>query len=141
MLNAPRTGFAAFMPQPYAVTTPAASSQGVISSQIRGYPGNRPIASPPPAALDDGILGGPFNQPSRCSPDYFLPSLYWVKISSRLSMPGFLRTSTNVTPVKAPFIGRTPSNAGQYRTRVGGRTVTRWPRQFVRWPNYSETAQ
>jgi hypothetical protein len=138
MLDAPRTGFAAFMPTPYGATTPASSSSGITQSQIRGYPSLQ-TPSPAPVALNDGELGGPYNQPSRCAPDYFRPSVYFVKISQSLSMPGFKRTSNNKAPAKAPWIARTGTQT-QMRTRVGGRTVTSWPRQFISWPTYRQVA-
>jgi hypothetical protein len=138
MMNAPVTGFAAFMPTPYGATTPASSSSGLTQSQVRGYPSVKTY-SPAPTALDDGQLGGPFNQPSRCAPDFFRPSIYFVRIGQALSMPGFQRSSTNVAPVKAPWIKRTGTQT-QMRTRVGGRTVTSWPRQFISWPTYRQVA-
>ena len=134
MMNSPTRGIGAFMPSPYAVTTPAASSQGVL--RVEGYPGTLQVPSPAPAALNDGELGGPFNQPSLCAPDFILPSAYFARIS-RLTTGLVPTKSNNVAPVKAPFIARTATQT-QYRTRVGGRTVTRWPRQFTRWPNYRE---
>lgn len=137
MMNAPKRGFGAFMPAPYAVTTPAASSQGVL--RVEGYPGTRRIPSPPPAAINDAELGGPFNQPSRVSPDYILPSIYIAHISNKTTFVGQSRVSSNVAPVPVPSIGRTGTQT-QHKVRVGGRTVTAWPRQFIRWPTYRETA-
>ena len=138
MNNAPTRGIGAFMPPPYGATTPAASSQGVL--QVRGYPGTMRVTSPAPAALNDGELGGPYNQPSRVAPDYLLPSLYWAILKKANTFPGFRVRSTNVAPVPAPYVARTGTQT-QYRTRIGGRTVTRWPRQFTRWPNYQETGK
>jgi hypothetical protein len=137
MQDAPRKGFSAFMPSPYGATTPAASSAGSTQAGVKGYPGNLRVPSPAPAALNDSDLGGPLNQPSRNAPDYFLPSIYWVRISSRLSLPGFKRVSTNVAPVPAPYIARGAGQT-QRKPRIGGRTVTAWPRQFTRWPTYRE---
>jgi hypothetical protein len=125
------------MPTPYGVTTPAASSQGTIGAGVNGHPGTMAVASPRPAALDDSALGGPYNQPSAVSPDYILPDKYWTRSSWHWSMPGFRRVSTNVAPVPAPFVARTGTQT-QMRTRIGGRTVTGWPRQFTRWPTYKE---
>lgn len=135
MMNAPRRGTGAFMPSPYAVTTPAASSQGVL--QVIGYPGTKAIPSPAPAALNDSALGGPLNQPSRCAPDYFLPSIYWAVLKRRNSFPGFRVRSSNVAPVPAPYVARSATQT-QMKTRIGGRTTTAWPRQFTRWPTYRE---
>lgn len=135
MLDAPTKGFGAFMPAPYAVTTPAASSQGPLTARLEGYPGNRPIPSPAPAAMNDGELGGPFNQPSNVSPDVFYPALYFNHIDQTIVMPGFVRTCANTVPVPAPYVGRTGTQT-QLRSRVGGRTATAWPRAFVRWPTY-----
>lgn len=138
MLQAPRTGFGAFMPPPYGATTPASSSSGITQSQIRGYP-SLLTPSPAPVALNDSELGGPFNQPSRVAPDYTRPSVYFYRISQHLSMPGYKRRSTNVVPVRTPNVSRTPTQT-QMRTRVGGRTVTAWPRQFISWPTYRQTS-
>ena len=134
MNNPPRRGLGAFMPN-YGVTTPAASSQGVLRTE--GHIGQR-IPSPRPSALNDGELGGPLNQPSACAPDYIIPDLYVARISSDTTMPGYQRTSTNVAPVPAPFIARGNPQT-QMKVRIGGRTTTRWPRPFTRWPNYRET--
>jgi len=134
MNNAPKN-LGAFMPTPYGATTPAASSQGVLV--VEGYPGSMKVPSPAPAALNDGELGGPLNQPSQCSPDYFLPSIYLTRISAETTGPGFNRVSSNVAPVPAPFVGRTATQT-QRKPRIGGRTVTAWPRQFIRWPSYRE---
>lgn len=134
MMNAPVRGAGAFMPVPYGATTPAASSGGVIRTE--GHPGTMRVPSPRPAALDDGELGGPKNQPSSCSPDYILPDKYISHISRATT--GVVRVgSSNVAPVPAPYIARSAPQT-QMKPRIGGRTVTSWPRQFVRWPTYRE---
>lgn len=143
MLNAPTKGFGAFMPPPYAATTPAASSNGVI--RVVGHPGTVRIPSPRPAAMQDGELGGPFNQPSGAPaapggiavPNWFRPSIYWARISNVTTAIGFNRISSNIAPVPAPFIGRTGTQT-QMKPRIGGRTATAWPRQFIRWPTYRQ---
>lgn len=137
MQDAPTKGAGAFMPVPYGVTTPAASSQGVL--RLEGYPGTVPVPSPAPAAMDDGELGGPFNQPSRVSPNVIYPDKYIPHISHRTTFIGQSRVSSNVAPIPAPYVARSGTQT-QLRTRIGGRTVTRWPRQFVRWINYQEVA-
>ena len=135
MQNAPNKGFAAFMPSPYGATTPAASSAGLTQRGVNGHPA-MVIPTPAPAALDDGELGGPFNQPSRVAPNYSKPSIYWVRISNALT--GLVPTvSTNVLPVPAGVVARGSSQT-QRKPRIGGRTVTAWPRQFIRWPTYRE---
>ena len=134
MMDAPTSGLAAFMPTPYGVTTPAASSQGVL--RLVGYPGGLRVPSPAPAAHNDGELGGPYNQPSRCSPNYIAPSKYIARISRQTT--GLAPTSsTNVIPAPAGATVRTAAQ-NQYKTRIGGRTTTPWFRQFVRWPTYRE---
>jgi hypothetical protein len=135
MLNAPRRGFGAFMPPPYAATTPASSSNGLM--RVEGHPGTLKVLAPPPTALNDGELGGPYNQPSRVAPDFILPDRYIAHADN--CGPPVSVVSTNVAPVPVPPVGRTGTQT-QYKTRIGGRTVTRWPRQFVRWPNYKETS-
>jgi hypothetical protein len=135
--NAPRFGAGAFAPVPYGATTPAASSGGVIRTE--GHPGTVQVPSPAPAALNDGELGGPRNQNSRCSPDYFRPSIYIPHISRRTT-GAVPTTSTNVAPVPAGVSARSAAQT-QHKVRVGGRTVTAWPRQFTRWPTYREVAK
>lgn len=139
MLDAPTRGFAAFMPPPYAVTTPASSSNGPLGANVRGFPGTKRIPSPRPAAMQDGSLGGPKNQNSDLAPNFFRPSIYWTRLVRRNSYPGANRISTNNAPVPVPFVGRTAAQT-QKKPRIGGRTVTAWPRQFIRWPTYRDTA-
>ena len=135
MMDAPTHGIGAFMPPPYLVTTPAASSQGVLRTE--GHPGTLRVPTPRPPALDDLQLGGPYNQPSDCSPNYMLPDKYISHIS-RATTGLVNRVSTNVAPVPAVAVTRSGAQT-QMKVRIGGRTTTRWPRQFVRWPNYKET--
>lgn len=140
MNSAPRKGLGAFMPAPYGATTPAASSQGVL--RVEGNPGTVRVASPPPAALDDGELGGPYNQPSRVVPDFILPCIYTAHLSATKQSfleGGFTTVSSNVTPVPAGRPGATPGQT-QYQPRIGGQTTTAWPRQYVTWPTYGGPA-
>lgn len=137
MNDAPTKGTGAFAPTPYGATTPAASSQGVL--RLEGYP-VASIPSPPPAAMDDGELGGPLNQPSRVAPNVWRPSIYIPHISHTTTFIGQSRTSSNVAPVPVPWVSRSAAQT-QLRVRVGGRTVTRWPRQFVRWFSYREVGK
>lgn len=134
MNNAPARGFSAFMPSPYGATTPAASSGGVIRTE--GHPGTLRVETPRPAALSDGELGGPYNQPSSVAPNYSLPDKYISHIS-RATTGAVNRVSTNAAPVPAPAVIRGSSQT-QLKPRIGGRTVTGWPRQFTRWPTYRE---
>ena len=138
MNQAPGKGLGAFMPVPYGATTPAASSQGLL--RVEGHPGTMPVASPRPTALDDGELGGPFNQPSSVAPNYILPDKYIPHISRATT--GLTPTPPdapqgNVAPVPVPWISRSPRQT-QLKPRIGGRTSTAWPRQFVRWLTYRE---
>lgn len=140
MNQAPGKGLGAFMPVPYGCTTPAASSQGLL--RVEGHPGTVAVPSPAPAALDDGELGGPYNQPSRVAPNYILPSQYIPHISRATT--GLTPTPPNapqgnIAPVPAPYIARSAPQT-QMKTRIGGRTTTAWPRQFVRWLTYREVA-
>jgi hypothetical protein len=130
-LQVPTKGAGAFMPTFSNIGTAATNGQ----NEVVGMPGTVPIYSPRPAALSDSELGGPYNQPSSCAPNWFLPSIYFARMNSTLQFSG--RTwSDNVLPVPAittngnikPF---------QHRARVGGRTTTTSNRPFTQWPTYS----
>lgn len=129
MLDAPRRGLGAFLPG--LTPGPAPSSQGLLSSRIQGHPGTLAVPSPRPAALSDGELGGPYNQPSSVAPNYFQPCVYVPRPAPMVMH----RESTNDLPVKAPYIARSGQQT-QYRTRIGGSTATAWPRPFIMWPTY-----
>jgi hypothetical protein len=110
---------------------PATNGQNKIS----GAPGTIPIPSPPPAALNDGQLGGPYNQPSNVVPDYFLPCLYTFHANGTVHAPMAIN-SDNVMPVPIPNPQRTALQ-WQHRVRIGGRTTTTAVRPFTTWPTYS----
>ena len=123
-------GMGAFLPTLTFGGAPATNGQNEIS----GAPGTVRIASPRPAALDDSLLGGPLNQPSACSPDWFLPSIYTAHANPTLHAPMRL-FGDNVLPTPAVNQGRTPMQT-QHRVRVGGRTATASLRPFTQWPTY-----
>ena len=130
-LQVPRCGAGAFSPGLTLGGAPVTNGQNKIS----GAPGTIPIPSPRPSALDDGGLGGPFNQPSSVAPDYFLPCLYTFHANGTVHFPGAIN-SDNVMPVPAPNPGRTALQ-WQHRFRLGGRTTTSAVRPFTAWPTYS----
>jgi hypothetical protein len=101
---------------------------------ITGAPGTVPVYSPRPAALDDSLLGGPYNQPSACAPDYILPSIYTFHANPSVHFPGKI-DSDNVLPVPAGATTRSALQQ-QHRTRIGGRTATSAIRPFTQWPTY-----
>lgn len=104
---------------------------------VVGAPGTVPVPSPRPAALDDGQLGGPFNQPSSVGPNWFLPSIYVARITRAMfHLTGGLY-SDNYSPAPIPDITRLAAQ-WQKRTRVGGRTVTTANRPFTQWPTYGK---
>ena len=129
LLGAPTKGVGAFLPT--LTPGPSACSAGVTQSRITGYPSTLPVPSIPPAALDDGQLGGPFNQNSRVAPNYWTPPIYITR--PQPVVKGW--ASTNELPVQAPNFVRLPGSAG-LRVRVGGQTATAWPRPFVAFPTY-----
>jgi len=117
---------------------PARSSTASFNSGnvVVGAPGTVPVPSPRPAALNDGELGGPFNQPSSVAPNWILPSIYVAKINTpgNFHLSGGLYTD-NYSPVPAATWSRIPAQ-WQKRVRVGGRTVTSAFRAFTQWPTY-----
>jgi hypothetical protein len=124
------------------VVIPARSSTALGNgiNVTTAAPGTVPIKSPAPPALNDGELGGPLNQPSRVSPNWFLPALYnpgtggWRRSKLR-SGPGPYES-----PEPAARVSVTPQLLN-HRVRIGGRTVTDAPRPFTRWPTYGKGGQ
>ena len=118
------------------VSIPAQSSTAQFNGQniVTGAPGTVPVHSPKPPALDDGSLGGPYNQPSNVSPNYILPSIYVAHANSSMRFPGDIAI-TNVSPVPATAIGAV-AGLGWARPRLGGQTVTASKRPFTQWPTY-----
>jgi hypothetical protein len=123
-------GTGAFLPTLTFGGAPVTNGQ----NQVLGQPGTVRVASPRPAAMNDGELGGPLNQPSSVAPDWILPSIYVSLVNAALHFPGRL-FGDNVLPYPVPNVGRTAIQS-QHRVRVGGRTVTSAVRPFVQWPTY-----
>jgi len=121
------------------VSVPAKSSTAQFNGQniVTGAPGTVPVPSPRPAALNDGELGGPYNQPSSVAPNYFLPSIYVAHVNNTMNFPGDGGRGriTNISPIPA----KSPGNIvvdGFGKPRIGGDTVTRSVRPFTVWKNY-----
>ena len=129
-LQVPRRGSGAFSVVPAASSTASFNGQNIVE----GSPGTMKVPSPRPAALNDGELGGPFNQPSSCAPNWFRPSIYVAKVNQSLHFPGRIQCD-NVLPVPAGVISSV-SLQTQYRTRVGGRATTASYRPWTQWPIY-----
>lgn len=130
-LQVPKRGGGAFLP---ALTQiPTAATNG--ANQVYGSPGVAPVYSPRPAALADGELGGPLNQPSSVAPNYIFPSIYVALVNAGLRFPGRL-ICDNVLPVPAVSSVGIPAQT-QYKPRIGGRTATAAFRPFTQWPTYS----
>jgi len=134
-LQTPNRGYGAFCPT--LTPNPTANSNG--QNVVTGFPGTMPVASPRPPALNDEGLGGPFNQPSSCAPDYIMPTIYVAHENRTLRFPGKL-LSDNVMPVPARNPGRVARNAFA-KTRVGGRKVTASNRPWTQWPTYGGGSQ
>jgi len=134
-LQVPRRGAGAFLPG--LTRTPTAATNG--QNQVFGAPGTMAVPSPRPAAMNDGELGGPFNQPSSVAPDVFYPSIYYAIMNPTLHFPGKIQ-SDNVVPVPAVAQGRSALQT-QYKTRVGGRTAVAAFRPFTQWPTYAGVSQ
>jgi hypothetical protein len=122
------------------VSIPAQSSTASFNGQniVTGAPGTVPVPSPKPSALDDSSLGGPYNQPSSVSPDWFLPSIYVAHANKSMRFPGNI-ARRNVSPVPATAIGATPQTAWG-KPRIGGTKVTRSVRPFTQWIPYGKGA-
>ena len=129
-LQAPKRGAGAFAVVPAQSSTASFNGQNIVT----GSPGTHWVPSPRPAAMDDGVLGGPFNQPSSVAPNYFKPAIYVAHVNPTLHFPGRLQCD-NVLPVPAIDATRVPAQS-QYKTRVGGRTTTASLRPFTQWPIY-----
>jgi len=125
-----RWGTGAFMAVPAAVSTAEFNGQNIVT----GVPGTRCIPSPRPPALSDGELGGPYNQPSAVSPNYFKPSIYTVRINRTMLFGGAL--FENVAPAPATAIGAVV-RTGWMKPVIGGNRVTRAVRPFTQWRTYS----
>jgi hypothetical protein len=126
-----RWGMGAFSPGLSGSATASFNGQHIIS----GAPGTVRVPSPAPAAMDDSALGGPFNQPSRVAPNWFLPCLYTFHANPTVHFPGRL-FGDNVLPTPIPNPQRTALQL-QHRWRIGGRTATASLRPFTRWPTYN----
>lgn len=134
-LQVPQKGTGAFVPVPAQSYSAAFNGQNLID----GNPGTVAIPSPRPPTLNDGELGGPFNQPSSVSPDVFYPSIYTVRCNRTMRFPGIggglTRHNDHPVPVPAGNLGLFKQNF-MHRVRVGGRTVTKAVRPFTQWPTY-----
>lgn len=130
-LQVPTKGAGAFAPTYSNIGTAATNGQ----NQVIGMPGTVPIYSPRPDGMNDFGLGGTYNQPSSCAPNWFLPSIYYSRVNSTLQFSG-KTWSDNVLPVPAKQPTAIPTQ-WQHRTRVGGRTATSSNRPFTQWPTYS----
>ena len=129
-LQTPKRGAGAFTVIPAQSYTATFNGQNIVT----GSPGTEWVPSPRPAAMQDGELGGPYNQPSSVAPDAFKPAIYVAHANPTLHFPGSL-ISDNVLPVPAVNPTRIPMQS-QYKTRVGGRTTTPSNRPWVQWPIY-----
>ena len=125
-----RGGAGAFMPIPAGSKTAEFNGQNLVT----GAPGTVPVYSPRPEGLNDGELGGPYNQPSSVSPNYILPSIYVAHANTTMKFPGNTEIAA-VSPYPATAIGAVVQN-GWKQIRIGGQTVTRAIRPFTTWPTY-----
>ncbi len=133
-----RWGTGAFVPLPAAQATACMNGQNVVI----GAPGTVAIPSPRPPAMNDGMLGGPLNQPSSCSPDVFYPSIYFYRINSTMTFDGLGTGGTrgNDYPMPMPAASWTyVATQFMHRVRIGGRRVTDAVRPFTQWPTYGRS--
>ena len=127
-------GTGAFMVVPAANSTAEFNGQNIVT----GMPGNVPVPSPRPAGLDDGELGGPYNQPSSVSPNYFLPSIYVAHVNPSMHFPGDSGDFRiqHVSPMPSTAIGAVVQSNWR-KPVLGGDRVTRAVRPFTQWGTYS----
>lgn len=134
----PARGLGAFTPLP--TTTPAASSQGLLT--VTGAPGTVPVPMPDPAAVPSGTVRGPHDvnsaKGSAVTPDLIFPAIY-VGSAANCGPEadagiGMWRRRFAELPVPAINPGRVPVVAFQ-APKVAGRAAMAWPRAFQRFPN------
>lgn len=133
-LQVPMIGAGAFVPVP-AVASSTAQFNG--QNRVTGAPGTIPVPSPRPPALNDGELGGPYNQPSSVSPNWFLPSIYVAHVNETMLFPGAL--FANESPKPSTAIGAVVK-PNWSKPVIGGNRVTRSVRPFTRWLPYNNGA-
>ena len=139
VLQAPTNyGTGAFLPQPARSWSAVMNGQNLVS----GAPGTMPVSAPRPAALNDGQLGGAYNQPSSVAPDVIYPSIYVAHVNPTMTFPGLgtglTRGNDHPMPVPAETVAQLVGMF-MHRVRVGGRTVTSAVRPFTQWPTYRRT--
>ena len=119
---------------PQLTSTASAATNG--QNHVYGCPGTMRIASPRPPALNDGELGGPFNQPSAVAPNFFYPSIYYRRMKRAFQVNAARFSGVNPMPAPARNPGRV-AQPWNYKVRVGGQTATSNPRPFTRFPTYN----
>jgi len=124
-------GTAAFTPVPAASWSAEFNGQNIVT----GAPGNVPVYSPRPAALNDSSLGGPYNQPSDVAPNYILPSIYVAHVNRSMRFPSSALGRRMPSPVRAVQAGTAVVNLWG-KPRIGGDTVTPAIRPFTQWRTY-----
>lgn len=129
--HAPGRPVGALMPQPAII--PSASTNGLLSPHVHGYPGTRGIRSPRPAAIPETAAGWRLNQPSRVSPDTMYPSQYWATAENCHGPAGLFRD--NQLPVPAVRIYNMP-RVSMRRRRVGGQNQIGQPAVSQTWPQW-----
>ena len=130
-LQVPQRGYGAFCP----TLTPTGTGATNGGNVVVGMPGTVPVSSPRPAALRDGELGGPYNQPSSVAPNVFFPSIYYHVALRARKVNVAIMSKINPLPKPAVNLGRTAA-PWNLRVRVGGQTATSNPRPFTRFPTY-----
>ena len=132
VLNVPTKGGGAWLPNMIFGGAPATNGQN--SAGVVGMPGTVAIPSPRPPALDDSSLGGPYNQPSAVSPDWFTPGIYFYRPNQTMHYPGKIQSDN---PLPVPIISSGRSVTNRFTSgRIGGRQATAAIRPFTTWPTY-----
>jgi hypothetical protein len=125
----PARALGALLPHP--MISPGASSNG--PTEVHGYPGTMPIPASKPAALPPTCAGTRQNQGSYCSPDVWMPGIYYT--TPRGMHPPVSLFRDNPMPVPARSILNMPRLSMRMR-RVGGQNQIGQPAVVQVWPQW-----
>jgi hypothetical protein len=95
-----------------------------------------PIAAPAPTRIwAPPISADPMTQGSNVSPDVRLPDIYIAYATNMGPQVHIGMAARRQTPIPIPALSwiNAAMNA-MSGNKIGGRTVTAWPRAFQRWP-------
>jgi hypothetical protein len=103
------------------------------ASGVAGYPGTLAVPAPKPGVQSGGDHGMGRGQSSNNSPDFTLPSKYFVVVNDLMRPPVRIR-SNNAIPVPAGNMYNMPGVSMRSR-RTGGADQVAQPGVVQRWPD------